>query len=74
MDKYNLLDCTLRDGGYINSWNYDDKAILDVIHNLILAGLDFVEVGYLNTEGKIKDTTQFNSIEIFRQTERIASF
>lgn len=63
MDKYNLLDCTLRDGGYINNWNYDDEAISDIIHNLILAGLDFIEVGYLNAEGKIKDSTQFNSIE-----------
>ena len=63
MDKYNLLDCTLRDGGYINNWNYDDGAISDIVCNLILAGLDFVEVGYLNAGGKIKDSTQFNSIE-----------
>ena len=63
MNKYNLLDCTLRDGGYINNWNYDDETISDIVHNLILAGLDFVEVGYLNAEAKAKDSTQFYSIE-----------
>lgn len=63
MDKYNLLDCTLRDGGYINQWNYSDEAISDIISNLIAAGLDFVEVGYINDEGKSRNSTQFDSIE-----------
>ncbi len=63
MDKYNLLDCTLRDGGYINKWAYSDEAIIDIIRNLIDAGLDFLEVGYINPEGNVGNSTQFNSIE-----------
>ena len=41
MDKYNILDCTLRDGGYINKWAYSDEAISEIIKNLVDAGLDF---------------------------------
>ncbi|MCM1235518.1 MAG: aldolase catalytic domain-containing protein [Ruminococcus flavefaciens] len=63
MDKYNLLDCTLRDGGYINKWAYSDEAIIDIIRNLIDAGLDFLEVGYINSRGHAGNTTQFDSIE-----------
>ena len=26
--KSNMLDCTLRDGGYYTNWEYDDKLVL----------------------------------------------
>ena len=63
MEKFNLLDCTLRDGGYINKWAYSDEAIKDIIRNLIDAGLDFLEVGYINSGGHAGNSTQFDSIE-----------
>ena len=25
--KLNLLDCTLRDGGYYNNWNFEKKLV-----------------------------------------------
>ncbi len=67
MDKYNILDCTLRDGGYINKWKFHDEAISDIIERLINAGLDFVEVGYLNNAGAVCDTTQFLTVPQIRQ-------
>ena len=67
MGKYNLLDCTLRDGGYINQWNYSDEAITGIIGGLTEAGLEFVEIGYINPCGKSKDSTQFASIEQMRR-------
>jgi len=63
MDKFNLLECTLRDGGYITNWNFDDKIIIDTIYELIEANLDFVEVGYLNNKPYVSNTTQFKNIE-----------
>lgn len=30
MSKISLLDCTLRDGGYINNWNFGEKIIKSV--------------------------------------------
>ena len=47
MSNIKVLDCTLRDGGYINNWNFGEKNIKKIIKNLILAKLDFVECGFL---------------------------
>lgn len=63
MDKFNLLDCTLRDGGYINKWKFRDETIADIIGKLIDAKIDFIEVGYLNNSEHGKDSTQFDQIE-----------
>ena len=63
MDKFNLLECTLRDGGYITGWHFDDNMIKDTIKTLIDANLDFVEVGYLNNAAGQKNMTQFKNID-----------
>ena len=62
MDKFNLLDCTLRDGGYITNWNFNDCMIIETIKELIESNLDFVEVGYLNNKPYAPNTVQFNNI------------
>ena len=31
MSRDKLLDCTLRDGGYINDWNFGFHTIRDII-------------------------------------------
>lgn len=67
MDKFNLLDCTLRDGGYINKWSFKDEEISAIIEQLIQANLDFIEVGYINRHAPEKDFTQFKSIEKISQ-------
>ena len=33
-----LLDCTLRDGGYVNDWKFGKSAIKDIKENLELSG------------------------------------
>ncbi len=63
MNKYNLLECTLRDGGYITSWKFDDRMISDTIKSLIDAHLDYIEVGYLNDQIDASNTTQFKTID-----------
>lgn len=32
-----VLDCTLRDGGYINSWNFGAQIISGIIKSLVEA-------------------------------------
>lgn len=61
MDKFNILDCTLRDGGYINQWLFTDTAISKIVNGLALSGIDFIEVGYLNNKMRGKNTTQFEN-------------
>lgn len=63
MDKFNILECTLRDGGYITGWHFDKKMMADTVKKLVEANLDFVEVGYLNRKPYEENTSQFNNIE-----------
>jgi len=43
-----LLDCTLRDGGYVNDWNFGFGSIKSVICRLDNAGVDIIEVGFID--------------------------
>ena len=55
-----LLDCTLRDGGYINDWNFTNLHIDKILDALENANIDIIECGYLNDKvGKNKNSTLF---------------
>ncbi|MGD8239547.1 MAG: aldolase catalytic domain-containing protein [Armatimonadota bacterium] len=41
-----VLDCTIRDGGLMNDWHFDDDLVRDVWRTGCEAGLDYVELGY----------------------------
>ena len=59
-----LLDCTLRDGGYINDWKWGFQRAKEIIRSLINANIDIVEVGFLrNVEKYDKKITVCNHIE-----------
>ena len=59
-----LLDCTLRDGGYVNDWNWGYHTARAIIRFLTKAKVDFVEVGFLrNVDGYNEDVTVCNTIE-----------
>jgi hypothetical protein len=58
-----ILDCTLRDGGYINDWNFSDNSINIILSALNSSNIDIIECGYLNNKrGKEHNTTLFNNI------------
>lgn len=48
-----ILDCTLRDGGYINDWKFGRKAIRSILDKLELAHIDIIECGFLT--GMVRD-------------------
>ena len=59
-----LLDCTLRDGGYVNDWKFGFDGARNVIKLLTRANIDVVEVGFLrNVDGYNPDITVCNYIE-----------
>jgi 4-hydroxy 2-oxovalerate aldolase len=41
-----VLDCTIRDGGLINKWDFSDKFVKKVFQSLYTAGIDYMEIGY----------------------------
>ncbi len=47
-----LLDCTLRDGGYINNWNFGYKNIKEILNCLINTRIKYIECGFLNENTK----------------------
>lgn len=47
MSRIKLLDCTLRDGGYVNGWNFGKDTITALITGLSTAKIDIVECGFL---------------------------
>ncbi len=47
MKNIRLLDCTLRDGGFVNQWKFGEDCITNIYERLELAGIDIIEVGYL---------------------------
>ena len=46
LNKTEILDCTLRDGGYYNNWDFSIELIQKYIHAVQMAGVDYVELGY----------------------------
>ncbi len=48
MKEIKLLDCTLRDGGYVNDWNFGHDNIITIFERLISAGVDVLEIGFLD--------------------------
>lgn len=64
MKKVKLLDCTLRDGGFVNNWRFGKKNIINIIDRLNNANIDIIEVGYLRSEiNYCEDESQFPSTE-----------
>ena len=47
MCKRYLLDCTLRDGGYLNDWAFGKDNITYIFERLVSSGVDVIEVGLL---------------------------
>ena len=46
LENVNILDCTLRDGGYCNQWLFGKKNIIKIIDGLIEAGINIIECGF----------------------------
>lgn len=66
-----ILDCTLRDGGYVNDWHFTERQARDTVTDLINAGIEIIECGFLDQKttpcgwttrfSKIKDLNDFLS-------------
>ncbi len=45
-----IVDCTVRDGGLMNRWQFDDEFVEQVYLADTAAGIDYMEIGYLSSE------------------------
>ncbi|MCK5676919.1 MAG: 3-deoxy-manno-octulosonate cytidylyltransferase [Flavobacteriaceae bacterium] len=63
MKNIKVLDCTLRDGGYINDWSFTNRQIKKIMTSLQKSHMDIIECGYLNDKkGKESDSTLFDTV------------
>ena len=46
MNKLIHLDCSLRDGGYYNNWDFNEKLINNYLQVLSNIGVDYCEIGF----------------------------
>lgn len=71
MKKFDLkiLDCTLRDGGYVNNWKFGRLKIQSLIMRLDAAGIDIIEAGFLDRDAEYsEDRTVFPEIRSVERT------
>ena len=48
MKDIQLLDCTLRDGGYVNDWRFGYRNTVSIFERLVDAGVDIIELGFID--------------------------
>ena len=57
-ENLKLLDCTFRDGGHLNQWNFDYDCVQKAYKSASVSGVDYFEIGY-RTPASIKNLGQF---------------
>lgn len=63
MRSIQILDCTLRDGGYINDWKFGEKTIGAIIDKLSRSDIDIIECGFFSEKAGDADESLFPSAE-----------
>lgn len=48
MNKFKLLDCTLRDGGYYTNWGFNRDTVKTYLNSFNFLPVEYLEVSYRN--------------------------
>lgn len=63
MNKVQILDCTLRDGGYCNQWRFGHDNIKKIIDGLIESNVEIIECGFItNLVSYDVDVTKYSNL------------
>jgi len=61
-----VLDCTLRDGGYINDWEFGKENIKKIVNYLTQSEIDIIECGFLSNKREYdEERSIFDTVERF---------
>lgn len=52
--NHKILDCTIRDGGLVNNWDFSVQFVQDMYRGLSAAGVEYMEIGYKNSAKLLK--------------------
>ena len=61
--KINILDCTLRDGGYINNFRFGTNRIQTITEKLCAANIEIIECGFLQSGQTDVERTLYSGVE-----------
>ena len=48
MKNIELLDCTLRDGGYVNDWEFGHDNLVILFERLVSSDAEYIEIGFMD--------------------------
>ncbi|MCM1231783.1 MAG: aldolase catalytic domain-containing protein [Ruminococcus flavefaciens] len=64
MNKVQVLDCTLRDGGYCNEWRFGFENVKKITSGLVDAGVEIIECGFITNRVTYNpDVTKFTTVD-----------
>lgn len=67
MKNLKVIDCTFRDGGYYNAWNFSKDLIDSYLTTMVSSGIDYVEIGFRAITNKgFKGACAFSSDDFIR--------
>ena len=66
-EKFEIFDCTIRDGGFLNNWYFGLEFCREFVYALSTAGIRFVEMGYLTKDG-IFDKNKFGPFRFINES------
>lgn len=63
-NRIHVLDCTLRDGGCVNDFQFGTRKMKRILETLETSGVSYVELGYLDEKkGSQKERTEYSDVE-----------
>ena len=66
-NKFKILDCTLRDGGYYNNWNFEKKLINEYLRAINETNIQYIELGFRELDNKkIKGNTAYTKDDFLK--------
>lgn len=67
MKSIKILDCTLRDGGCVNNFDFGTDYMKQILHALEESGVEYIECGYIDEKnGSETGRTQYCNEEVIR--------
>ncbi len=70
MNRISILDCTLRDGGYVNNFEFGEQAIREIASKLSSASIDIIECGFLKSGYDDRNLSLFGGVETIKEVIR----
>ena len=65
-----VLDCTLRDGGYVNDWNFTRASYDRIVEGLQKTDVDFIELGLIGKHNDERFKTKFSGMDVIPSIAR----